>query len=89
MNTMIKLIELKEDKKRQKENDVQWDILNEHTKAIRKALNEHKERILLNSMTTFISRDVSNMFRNCTSLHQIDSQLIGRDNIRPKTLERI
>lgn len=30
MNTMIKLIELKEDKKRQKENDAQWDILNEY-----------------------------------------------------------
>ena len=89
MNTMIKLIELKEDKKRQKENDAQWAILNEHIKAMAKALNEHKERMLLNSITTFASTDVSNMFRNCTSLHQINSPLTGRDNIRPKTLERI
>lgn len=89
MNTMIKLIELKEDKKRQKENDAQWDILNEHIKAMGKALNEHKERMILNSIATFASTDVSNMFRNCTSLHQIDSPLTGRDNIRPKTLERI
>ena len=89
MNTMIKLIELKEDKKRQKENDAQWDILNEYIKAMGKALNEHKERMILNSITTFASTDISGMFRNCASLSSFDSLFADKNNIQPKTIEKI
>lgn len=81
MNIINKQIELKEIKRKQKED---LDILSEHIKALGKAFEEHKNRLLINSMTTFVATDLSEMFKNCKHLTSISS-----DDIHPKTIERI
>lgn len=90
MNTIVKLIELKEAKQTQKEEEEDLvEIFNKNIIAMGKALSQHRDKLLLDSITSFVPTDVSDMFRNCTNLHQNYSQLINRENIKLETVERI